>query len=50
MIRVNLRDNWREYIEAEAPTLGLRYSVASALEQNTDRAAERSEAKLATIL
>ena len=35
MIRVNLRDDWREFIEAEAPKLGLRYSAASTLEQNT---------------
>src|SRR5271166_121878 len=35
MIRVNLRDDWREFVEAEAPKLGLRYSATSTLEQNT---------------
>jgi len=35
MIRVNLRDDWREFIEAEAPKLGLRHSARSTLEQNT---------------
>jgi hypothetical protein len=35
MIRVNLREDWREFIEAEAPKLGLRYSSTSTLEQNT---------------
>ena len=35
MIRVNLRDDWRKFIEAEAPRLGLRHSATSTLEQNT---------------
>ena len=35
MIRANFRDDWREFVEAEAPNFGLRYSAASALEQNT---------------
>jgi len=35
MIRVNLRDDWREFIEAAAPKLGLRYSMPSTFEQNT---------------
>jgi hypothetical protein len=35
MIRVNIRDDWREFIEAEAPRLGLRHSATSTLEQNT---------------
>jgi hypothetical protein len=35
MIRVNFRDDWREFVEAEAPILGLRYSTTSTLEQNT---------------
>jgi len=35
MIRVNLRDDWLEFIEAEAPKFGLRYSATSTLEQNT---------------
>jgi hypothetical protein len=35
MIRVNIRDDWREFIEAEAPKLSLRYSTTSTLEQNT---------------
>ena len=34
-MRVNLSDDWREFIEAEAPKLGLRYSATSTLEQNT---------------
>jgi hypothetical protein len=35
MIQVNLRDDWREFTEAEAPRIGLRHSATSALEQNT---------------
>jgi hypothetical protein len=35
MIRVNLRDDWREFIEAEAPKLDLLTSTTSTLEQNT---------------
>ena len=35
MIRVNLRDDSQEFVEAEAPKLGLRYSATSTLEQNT---------------
>jgi hypothetical protein len=35
MIRVNLRDDWREYIKTEAPKLGLRFSATSTLEQDT---------------
>jgi hypothetical protein len=35
MIRVNFQDDWREFVEAEAPKLGLQYSAASTLEQNT---------------
>jgi len=35
MIRVNFREDWREFVEAEAPKFGLRYSAASTLEQNT---------------
>jgi hypothetical protein len=35
MIQVNLRDDWREFTEAEAPRFGLRHSATSALEQNT---------------
>jgi hypothetical protein len=35
MIRVNLRDDWLDFIEAEASKLGLRYSATSTLEQNT---------------
>ena len=32
---MNLRDDWREFIEAEAPKLGLRFSMTSTFEQNT---------------
>jgi len=35
MIRVNLRDDWLEFIEAESAKLGLRYSTTSTLEQST---------------
>ena len=35
MIRINLRDDWREFIEAEAPKLRLRSSTTSTLEQHT---------------
>jgi hypothetical protein len=35
MIRVNFRDDWQEFVEGEAPKLGLRYSATSTLEQNT---------------
>ena len=29
------RDDWREFVEAEAPKFGLRYSATSTLAQNT---------------
>ena len=35
MIGMNLRDDWQEFIEAEAPKFGLRYSKTSTLEQHT---------------
>ena len=35
MIRVNLRDDWQEFIRAEAPRLGLQHSTTATLEQNT---------------
>lgn len=47
MIRVNPRSDWREFIEAEAPKLGLRYSPPSTLEHETIAVPERTEAKCA---